>query len=145
MYLNDYGTLVKDCWHDLPRHYPNIELDAFVVMPNHVHGVVVLVGAGLRPAPTDHPLTEVVRAFKSFSSRKINEVRGTLGLPIWQRGYYEHIVRDDKSLSRIREYIVNNPLRWEFDRENLHARGQDDFDRWLTSFTTRPKQQMRKS
>ncbi len=86
MYLNDYGTIVKDCWHDLPRHYPNIELDAFVVMPNHAHGVVVLEGRVSDPPLTDDPLTEVVRAFKSFSSRKINEVRGTPGLPIWQRG-----------------------------------------------------------
>jgi putative transposase len=133
------GKIVNGCWHDLPNHY------SFVVMPNHVHGVVVLVGAGLRPAPTNPPLSEIVRAFKSFSSRKIDELQSTTGLPFWQRGYYEHIVRDDKSLSRIRDYIVSNPLRWELDRENLHARGKDDFDRWLASFTTRPKQQTRKS
>jgi len=142
--LNDSGTIVRDCWHDLAHHYPNMELDAFVVMPNHIHGVVVLVGAGLRPAPTNPPLSEIVRVFKSFSSRRINALRGTPGLTFWQRGYYEHIVRDDKSLDRIREYIVNNPRRWELDQENPHARGQDDFDLWLASFTARPKTQTRK-
>jgi putative transposase len=145
MQLNNYGKIARDCWHDLPHHYVNIELDAFVVMSNHMHGIIVLVGAGLRPAPTNPPLSKIIRAFKSFSSRKINELRNTTGSPVWQRGYYEHIIRDDKSLNRIREYIVNNPLRWELDRENLQARGQDDFDRWLASFTNRPGKQMGKS
>ena len=64
------------------------------------------------------PLSEVVRAFKTFSARRINKRRNTQGVPVWQRNYYEHIVRDEKSLNRIREYIANNPLRWTMDREN---------------------------
>lgn len=151
MHLNDHGKIVRNCWDSLPHHYPGIELDAFVVMPNHVHGVVVLVGAGLpRPyndeitSPSKQPtLGQIIGYYKYQSTKAINVMRQAPGTRYWQRGYYEHIVRDDKSLSRIREYIANNPLRWELDRENFHASGQDDFDRWLASFTTRPGRQMR--
>ncbi len=152
IHLSDHGKLVRDCWHKLPHHYPNIELDAFVVMPNHVHGVVVLVGAGLPrpyndeiPSPPKQPtLGQIIGYYKYQSTKKINVMWQAPGTRLWQRGYYEHIIRDEKSLSRIREYIVNNPLRWELDRENIHARGQDDFDRWLASFNTRSGQQMGK-
>ncbi|MCB0220578.1 MAG: transposase [Chrysiogenetes bacterium] len=139
--LSDSGRAVEAAWHGLPEHYPHVDLDAFVVMPNHVHGIIVLsdpdVGAGLKPAPTEnavvemdraglkpaptgthHGLPEIVRAFKTFSARRINALRGTPGVPVWQRNYYEHIVRDDDDLARIREYIANNPIGWGGDREN---------------------------
>jgi len=92
-------------------------------MPNHVHGVVVLknVGAGLRPAPTPlprPPLPEIVRAFKAFSSRRINEARHTPGILVWQRNYYERIVRNDAELNRIRDYITGNPMHWAQDEHN---------------------------
>ena len=104
-------------------------------MPNHIHGIVVisdhdaaagLVGAGLRPAPTEpvgrrHGLPEIIRAFKGFSARRVNALRGTPGAPVWQRNYYEHIIRDEIDLDRIRQYILDNPLRWEEDRENPAA------------------------
>jgi len=134
MRSNGLAAAVQSCWNDLPNHYPNIELDEFVVMPNHVHGIIVIldepmvgeptVGDGLRPSPTGpsptrkHPLSEIVRAFKSFSARRINEITNTPGTPVWQRGYYDHIIRDDRSLTRIREYIAQNPQRWALDREN---------------------------
>ncbi len=128
MHLNAAGAIVQTVWDDLPNHYPNVELDRFVVMPNHVHGIIVIVGAGLKPAltkpaptkpaPTKHGLPEIVRALKTFSARRINEMRNTPGVPIWQRNYYEHIIRNDDSLHRIREYIVNNPAQWALDREN---------------------------
>jgi putative transposase len=130
MQLNDCGRIVSASWHDLPHHYPHVRLDAFVVMPNHIHGVIVLVedtglnkanvGAGFKPAPTGrarrHGLPEVVRALKTFSSRRINELRGTRGTPVWQRGYYERVVRSEEELNRIREYIGANPERWLEDR-----------------------------
>ncbi len=59
-----------------------------------------------------------MRAFKTFSARRVNELRGTLGIPLWQRGYYEHIICDEQDLNRIREYILNNPARWRTDAEN---------------------------
>ena len=122
MALNDAGRMVQQVWDDLPNHYSHVELDECVVMPNHVHGIVVIVGAGLKPAPTKptkrHGLPEIVRALKAFSARRINEMRGMPGGKIWQRGYYEHIIRNDDELNRIREYIANNPMKWEMDREN---------------------------
>ncbi len=128
MRLNGLGAVVRACWHDLPHHYARVKLDAFVVMPNHVHGIIVLthktVGAGFKSAPTitmtvkNHGLPEIVRAFKTFSSRRVNEIRNTPGTPVWQRNYYETIIRNEESLNHIRKYITNNPLRWATDRQN---------------------------
>jgi putative transposase len=108
MRLNGRGRIVHDTWLHMRDHYP-IDLDAFVVMPNHIHGIVVI-GAGLKPAPT---LSEIVRGFKTFSARQI-------GQPIWQRNFYEHIVRNEAALERIRQYITDNPAQWPSDHEN-HA------------------------
>ena len=78
--------------------------------------------AGSKPARmVRHGLPEIVRGFKTFSSRRINKSRGTVGTPIWQRNYYEHVIRNDHELNRIREYIIYNPARWETDRENPNA------------------------
>jgi REP element-mobilizing transposase RayT len=123
--LNDAGRFVHAAWCDLPNHFTGVSLDAFVVMPNHVHGIIELHDdtsnrAGLKPAPTkSRPrLFQLVRAFKTFSARYVNKLRGTQGAAVWQRNYYEHVVRVEKELDRIREYIVNNPAQWEQDREN---------------------------
>ena len=130
MGLNDMGQIVLECWGDLPRHYKNLKLDYFAIMPNHVHGIMVMsdmpvamVGAGLKPAPTEkrHGLPEMVRALKTFSSKRINEIRSTPGMPVWQRNYYEHVIRDDDGLNRIREYIINNPANWQDDEENQNT------------------------
>ena len=102
------------------------------IMPNHFHGVIVLtpvgagdvgagdVRAGLKPAPTPtavrHGLSEIVRALKTFSSRRINELRQTPGAKLWQRNYWEHIIRNESELNRIREYIQNNPDQWHMDK-----------------------------
>ena len=221
MRLNEAGQRVQSVWDDLPLHYPHLILDAFVVMPNHVHGIVVLTndaddkGAGLKPAPTQpettallghanvgagfkpartepktavllghanvgagfkparmepetaallgcanvgagfkpartepartepartepartepartepartqptltkrHDLSEIVRAFKTFSARRINALHDAVGTPVWQRNYFEHIIRDEGSLNDIRQYITNNPAQWDLDREN---------------------------
>jgi putative transposase len=125
--LNGVGSIVEATWYDLPNHYPHVELDEFIIMHNHVHGIIVLteesisVGeTGLKSAPTGkrHGLTEIVRGFKTFSARRINEMRYTVGVPFWQRGYYEHVIRNDRSLDRIREYILNNPYNWDTDEDN---------------------------
>ncbi len=131
--LSPYGGVVMNCWHDLVNHYAHVELDAFVVMPNHIHGIIVLtdvdsrtdVGAGLKPAPTtarsrSYGLPEIVRAFKTFSSRRINEARGTPGESVWQRNYFERVIRDEAELDRTREYIGGNPASWSRDPENPH-------------------------
>lgn len=119
------GKAVSTVWFDLTFHYSPIELDEFIVMPNHIHGIIWIrsesphaksVGAGLRPAPTKiRPgLSEVVRAFKSFSARDVNKVLGTSG-SFWQRGYYDHIIRDDEDLYQHPSYVIYNPLKWAAD------------------------------
>jgi len=121
MILNEYGRIVLSCWNDLPNHYSHVRLDAFQIMPNHAHGIIFIVGAGLKPAPTPtkrHGLPEIVRAFKTFSARRINESRRTPGESIWQRNYYDRIIRDDNELNRIREYIICNALKWDLDHDN---------------------------
>ncbi len=130
MRLNAAGQIVQATWDNLPNHYPHIELDAWIIMPNHVHGIIVLVdphdvGAGLKPAPTGtdtgnkrHPLSEIVRGLKTFSARRINAIRGIPGVPVWQRNYYEHIIRNEASLQHIRNYIIHNPAKWPDDPEN---------------------------
>lgn len=155
MQLDDHGKIVTTCWHNLSFHYPTIILDAFVVMPNHVHGIIILVGAGsprpnaatvartvegggTQPLQKHQTLGQIVGYFKYQSAKKINELRRMSGAPVWQRGYYEHVIRDDQSLNRIREYIDANHQRWEFDRENPRAQGKDDFDCWLASFKVSP-------
>ncbi len=123
MQLNEYGRIVEWTWHDLPNHVANITLDAFVVMPNHVHGIIIInppANAGAGPKP--HGLPEIVRQFKTFSARRINARRGVRGMPVWQRNYYEHIIRNQRALDAIRRYIIENPARWEEDRENSHRK-----------------------
>jgi REP element-mobilizing transposase RayT len=129
--MNSLGQAVASCWNDLENHYGHVDLDAFVVMPNHVHGIIVLtqgtlatVGAGFKPAPTTpdiakrHGLPEIVRAFKTFPSRGINQLRGTPGQPVWQRNYYEHVIRNEAELDRVRQYVHGNPGKWLEDTEN---------------------------
>ncbi len=145
---NVFGRIVQSAWEDLPRHYSNVELDAFVVMPNHVHGIVVIlangeaeanpVGAGCEEAvvgaihelPLRKPpstsrarrrpmlLGRIIGRFKMTTAKSINLARGTTGVPVWQRNYYEHAIRDERDIQRIREYILANPARWAKDPEN---------------------------
>jgi len=117
MRRNAIGDAVFDRWHALPQHYAGIELDAFVIMPNHVHGILLL-GQDDRTDVHQYGLSEVIRGFKSFSARHINRLRRRPGVPVWQRSYHDHIIRSDAKLQKIRRYIEENPLRWALDREN---------------------------
>jgi REP-associated tyrosine transposase len=126
MRLNQYGQVVADCWEWLPRQYPCVELDEWVVMPNHLHGIVLISedSGGSRPAPTPianaerKPLGSLVGAFKTVSAKRINQLRRTPGVPVWQRNYFEHVIRSQPALDRIRRYIFENPSNWATDREN---------------------------
>jgi REP element-mobilizing transposase RayT len=128
MCMNAYGTIVATAWNNLPNHYPFIQLDRYVVMPNHFHGIISFIEternrADLKSAPTakaPHGLSEIVRALKTFSARRINENRQTYGVPVWQRNYYEHIIRNETDYHCIAEYIDANPQRWSDD--TLHPR-----------------------
>lgn len=129
MRLNDAGKMVQSVWDELPSKYPGVEIDQFIVMPNHVHGIVVLVGAGLAlpsnsgaasSAPT-LGLGDVIRTFKSISAIAVNRLLARSGRPLWQRNYYEHIIRNDEDLGDIREYIAHNPAGWIDDDNHPDA------------------------
>jgi putative transposase len=145
MVLNEVGKIAQACWNEIPAHFPRVELDAFVVMPNHVHGIIVMMDAGRGTAcraptaesfgkPVPGSLPTIVRSFKSAVTRRINQWRTTPGQPVWQRNYFEHIVRNESALDRIRGYIETNPARWALDRENPRCQGSDDFDPWLETY-----------
>jgi REP element-mobilizing transposase RayT len=116
--LNEIGSIVKQSWADLPNHYSGMELDSFVVMSNHVHGIVILSDEPDRR----HGIPEIVRGFKTFSARTANGHRRA-NAALWQRGYYEHVIRDERGLNRIRTYISNNPARWADDPDNIWRAG----------------------
>ena len=130
MILNEAGRVVQDVWHDLPSHYTNVELDSFVVMPNHIHGIVRfngIVGA-IHESPLQSPLqqspisrrnmglSKLVGRLKMVSAKRINQLRNTQGVPVWQRNYHEHIIRHENAYMKIADYIHTNPLRWQEDR-----------------------------
>ncbi|MCI0454365.1 MAG: transposase [Candidatus Dadabacteria bacterium] len=125
MQLNETGQVVADCWQWLGKQYPYIVMDEWTVMPNHLHGIIVIVDkecrGGSRTAPTEvkrKPLGRLIGAFKTISTKRINEMRGTPGESVWQRNYYEHIIRDEETLNLIRQYVTENHLNWALDREN---------------------------
>jgi REP element-mobilizing transposase RayT len=133
MRLNDGGRMIQQWWFELNRKFSTVETDEFVVMPNHFHGIVVIagvtVGADLRVGPNSEgahagaPLPTIIQWFKTMTTNEyMRGVKTRSWTPfagrLWQRNYYEHIVRCENELTRIREYIANNPLQWEMDREN---------------------------
>ena len=107
---NDLGTIVQNHWQSLPRFHPHLSLDTWVVMPNHIHGLLDL--DSLQSSTKNKSISEIIRGFKTFSARQINRKRQITGIPVWQRNYYEHIVRNQDDLDRIRRYITQNPLSW---------------------------------
>jgi len=142
-----FKEIVEKCWMNSSNMRPNIDLDEFVVMPNHVHGIIIIkyqkpqpVGAYCNTPPKrpgraninsplrgKHPdkfkspsqtIGSIIRGFKSSSAKKINILRETPGMPVWQRNYYDHVIRGEKDLYSKRKYIRENPLAWELDEEN---------------------------
>jgi REP element-mobilizing transposase RayT len=153
--LSRAGQIVVDKWNALPSRFPTVELDASVVMPNHLHGILLLtppieaarqpeggatpplriadaglsvetpsesgaaVEAGLphplHPAHRRPTLGQIVAFFKYQSTRSINAVTETPGVRVWQRNYYEHVIRNDQSLDTLRTYVAENPVRWDLD------------------------------
>ena len=129
MRLNEYGAIVKDEWLRTDTLRENVVIDEYVIMPNHIHGIVVIMGNGrgtLQRAPTverfgkpiSNSIPTIVRLFKSTTTKQINRIRNTPTIPVWQRNYYEHVLRNEDKLNHTREYVLNNPLQWQFDREN---------------------------
>jgi len=118
--LTSIGKIIDRQWRGINFEYKNIEIDKFIIMPNHIHGIVLIKRAGARPAPT---LNEIIGSFKSkciteylkFIKDKDLKISGR----IWQRSFFDHIIREDKSLREIRKYIVNNPANWHLDEYNI--------------------------
>jgi REP element-mobilizing transposase RayT len=123
MRLNNCGGMVADSWEWLMRQYDYVKLDEWMIMPNHMHGIIVISDdgrGGSRTAPTEKrkPVGRLIGAFKTVSNKRINELRGTSGATVWQRNYFERVIRNDNEMHHLREYIVNNPAQWDLDREN---------------------------
>lgn len=146
--LNIIGATVQSVWHSLPRHFPLIELDAFVIMPNHIHGIIFITdsrGEAFVPinedtapqvsSPNASPFSgcndtsppcgtqsgsigAILQNFKSVATRRVNRITRNSGT-LWQRNYYEEIIRNEKAYENIRRYIVENPLNWDEDEENI--------------------------
>ncbi len=141
MQLNEFGIIISAYWENLPINFRNIKLDAWVVMPNHFHGIILLNNSGKgrtsrknkpgvsqtgdaypygstpsRPIGTvSGSLGAALQNYKSITTRRINLVKGTSGMTVWQRNYYEHIIRNEESYVKILGYIQNNPLQWTVD------------------------------
>ena len=126
--LNDYGRVARDEWLRSAAPRDEIELDAFVVMPNHIHGIVVITdGAGATGrsplhytddgprGPAKRSLASFICGYKPAVTRRINQLRDTPGARVWQRNYYERVIRDDDELARARSYVADNPGRWAAD------------------------------
>ena len=135
------GLAVERCWADIPNHHAHVELDAFVVMPNHVHGILCFVGdVAATPAsplrrvahgPLPGSLGSVVGSFKSAVTRSINRIVAGAADRLWQQNYYEHVIRNDRAHDAIRQYILTNPQRWDVDQENPLGAGTDRLDTFL--------------
>jgi REP element-mobilizing transposase RayT len=125
MQLNNAGKIIKEGWLTLSDKFLNIRTDFFVVMPNHFHGIINIESANFVGAIHELPLhrrgmllPKIIGYFKMNTGKRINQLRQSPATPVWQRNYYEHVIRNEKSLNKIREYVQNNPLKWDLDQYN---------------------------
>ena len=127
MILSEFGQVIQEEWSRTSVIRQEIKLDVFQIMPNHFHGMLAInrdpeqpLGAHrrapLRRAPKS--LGALVAGFKSAATKSINQLRGAPGAPVWQRNYYEHVIRSETALNRIRQYILGNAAKWDKDPEN---------------------------
>ena len=133
MKLSDIGKIVEQYWIEITKHFDNTLLDVFVMMPNHLHGIVVIensfkdrdrvnrcrgvaCNAPTNVSPKPKSLPTIIRSFKSAVTNWCN--RHNFSYFQWQRNYYEHIIRNENELNKIQEYIINNPLQWGLDENN---------------------------
>ncbi len=142
MILNNAGNMIENSWRQLPDYYGGVEIDSCQIMPNHLHGIIILSDVGIGPRacpPSPCPpracpgqpqgvvpttsLSDVIGRFKSFTTnRYIDGVKHHQWSPfdkkLWQRSFYDHVIRNNEDLNRVREYIQNNPLKWALDKDN---------------------------
>lgn len=133
MILNNYGEIVKACWLEIPDHFPNVELDEFQIMPNHVHMIIIIHNVKMSvgnknicslqnnniswQTKLSGSLSSIIRGFKIGVTKKcrLNNKK----IIIWQKSFYDHIIRTENSLYFIREYIKDNPINWNRDRNYM--------------------------
>lgn len=148
--LSRRGLVARDCWMRIPEHHSHVELDRFVVMPNHVHGILLFVGdaSPVEATPASRPLLAtgprqgslgaIVGSYKAAVTRTINRLRPGAGTDLWEPNYYDHIIRTDSAMERIRDYIDSNPQRWHGDAENPAGDGTDALDAFIRSLGDLP-------
>jgi putative transposase len=128
MTLNDFGTIADECWRTIPEHFQSVELGEYIIMPNHLHGIILIHDNGrgtIYSAPTEQygkptkgSIPTIVRTYKAAVTRQITRQYHTT--EIWQRNYFEHIIRDEKNMQNKTDYIQANPTLWSEDNENPH-------------------------
>jgi putative transposase len=147
--LSRRGAVARDCWLQIPTHHPHVELDSFVIMPNHMHGILLFVAdspvvatpasrPSLATGPASGSLGAIVGSYKAAVSRTINRLRGGAGNQLWQPNYYDHVIRNDHARDPIRHYVESNPLRWMEDEENPCGDGTDVLDAFVHSLDHSP-------
>ena len=133
MILSEIGKIAEKFWLEIPAHFPFVKLDEFIIMPNHIHGIIIIdnhrdVACNVSTttsnnkimsiiSPKRGSLSTVIRSYKSNCTKTINKTQNNIYFQ-WQLRFYDHIIRDEKSLNSIRNYIINNPLNWDKDEEN---------------------------
>ncbi len=136
--LSKLGQIIDKQWNDIENQYDVVILDQYIIMPNHIHGILIInKRTGASPVPT---VSNIIGTFKSKTSVEYLQYikKNNLHIPglIWQRSFYDHVIRNDASLQNIREYIVNNPLKWDDDENNpvnFNKTVRASFDRLRTS------------
>ena len=134
MQLSEIGHIAQSCWQEIPKHFPFVLLNAFIIMPNHVHGIVVIDKPGivetlhatsLHTTPTNKmafispkqgSLSTIIRSYKSAVTKNLRQIHANFA---WQSRFHDHIIRNNKSFQTISEYIVNNPMKWKDDKFNI--------------------------
>lgn len=124
MHINQYGKIIANIWVQIPRHFKNIELDKFIIMPNHIHGIIII----NNPVEAGHALPSnkntksknlsiIIGSFKSAATKQINRLNQIAFK--WQRSFYDYHIRTEESLKNIRQYVMNNPVNWDTDENNI--------------------------
>jgi REP element-mobilizing transposase RayT len=127
--LSKIGQIAEKCWREIPLHFPTAKLDQYTIMPNHLHGIVIISKDESAPTldtpferfgkPIRGSLPTIIRSFKSAVTKRVHELGENGSLPVWQRNYFEHVIRNQDSLNKIRNYIWENPIHWCADEYHL--------------------------
>jgi putative transposase len=130
--LTGIGEVVNKCWREIPQHFPGVEIESYIVMPNHLHGILGIAAkfsnafsqaslvqtAESFGKPVGKSVPTIIRSFKAAVTKRVRESGLLAGDPVWQRGYFERVLRDGREFVNATDYIIKNPSRWAFDEEN---------------------------